>query len=163
MKNLRVFSVLVLGLIVSMLQAGWTYGCPGMYYGHRYDGEVYSPDYRTWYGSWQKSSYYEELSSKQKKELRNLKQKFKKKTIRLRKDIHAKQLGLRALRLEDKPDLKKIDAKLKEISELEEQLEKSSDEYRTEIRKILPEEATEYLSNWTNYYWDWSERYCPMW
>lgn len=142
-------------------------GCPMRQQGYWYENESDHTTPHSRY-SWRNMSPkwmsfdYDELTSQQRKELRALNKKFEKKGYRARKNLQALRLEFQALKLKDEAD-QKIEAKQAEIEKIETKLEKLSEEYRTEVKKILPEElADEYLYDESDHwygYW----RHCPMW
>jgi Spy/CpxP family protein refolding chaperone len=161
MKRLIVvcLAVFVLGGAHSVF-AGW--GCLMMdsrYWDEDYPGYT-TPNYhhsgRNMSQMWT-SFDYDALTSQQKKELRALNKKFEKKGYGTRKNLQALRLELHALKLKDNSSPEKIEAKREEIRKIETELEKLYEEYKTEVKKILPEELADELSDWSGYW------HCHMW
>jgi len=121
---------------------------PGSFGHHDWMNECWS-DYEGWnerYADILDNSYLG-LSSDQTKKISDLGQKFQKECLQLKKELQAKRLELKALKLSDQFNVEEINAKLEQISKVDLQLKKKMVEYQAEIHKILTPEQLSRISD----------------
>ena len=87
---------------------------------------------------WQDSEPYGNLTESQNAELDRLEQKFSNDTAKLRDEIWAKSEELNTLLNEGEPDVKKVRALQKEITDLHAEMDRQRIDFELKARKITP-------------------------
>ena len=77
------------------------------------------------------------LTGEQRVQMMDLRLEHQKQILPLRTELQGKMTELKLLRIEENPNLKKIDSKIDEISKLRSKMQKANARHQLEIRKLL--------------------------
>ena len=80
------------------------------------------------------------LTEKQDVQMMDLRLEHQKQILPLRTELQGKMAELKLLRIEENPNLKKIDSKIDEISKLRSKVQKTNVRHQLEVRKLLTPE-----------------------